>query len=77
MKSVIQFTITGDKSGYTAEGVNVPVVTQGSTFEDLQVNIRDAVDLLFEKETPETLGFIKSATIFTNYEMPLAYGAAA
>jgi hypothetical protein len=76
MKQVVQFTITQDASGYTAEGVNVPVVTEGATFEELRVNMIDALKLFFAEEVPGSLGFVKFPTIFTNYEMPL-YGATA
>ena len=50
MKNIIQFVVTKGQGGYTADGVNVPVVTEGSTFEELQANIREAVALYFEDE---------------------------
>jgi hypothetical protein len=45
MKNIIQFMVTKEQGVYTADGVNVPVVTEGSTFEELQTNIREAVAL--------------------------------
>jgi hypothetical protein len=35
MKNIIQFMVTKEQGVYTADGVNVPVVTEGSTFEEL------------------------------------------
>jgi hypothetical protein len=32
---------------YTADGVNVPIVTDGKNFEELKENIREAVELYF------------------------------
>jgi predicted RNase H-like HicB family nuclease len=46
--------VTKEQGVYT--GVNLPVVTEGSTFEELQVNIRDAVALYFEDENAASLG---------------------
>ena len=40
MKNIIQFMVTKEQGVYTADGVNVPVVTEGNTFEELQTNIR-------------------------------------
>lgn len=48
MKTIVQFTISQEDEIYTADGVNVPIVTEGATFEELQENIRDAVALYFE-----------------------------
>jgi predicted RNase H-like HicB family nuclease len=48
MKSIVQFSISREDGTYTADGVNVPIVTEGATFEELQENIRDAVALYFE-----------------------------
>ena len=36
MKNIIQFMVTKEQGVYTADGVNVPVVTEGSTFEELR-----------------------------------------
>jgi hypothetical protein len=49
VKNIIQFTVTKEQGVYAADGVNVPVVTDGSTFEE-QANIREAVALYFEDE---------------------------
>jgi hypothetical protein len=43
MKTIVQFTISREDEIYTADGVNVPIVTEGATFEELQENIRDAL----------------------------------
>lgn len=50
MNNIIQFMVTEEDGIYTADGVNVPIVTEGGTFEDLQTNIREAVALYFEGE---------------------------
>jgi hypothetical protein len=69
MKTIIQFMVTKEQGVYTADGVNVPVVTEGSTFEELQANIREAVALYFEDEDAASLGFSTSPAILTNFEL--------
>ena len=56
MKNIIQFSISEGNKFYTAEGMNVPIVTQGKTFEELKKNIVEAVELYFEEEDPLALG---------------------
>jgi predicted RNase H-like HicB family nuclease len=75
MKHIIQFSITRENGVYTADGVNVPIVTEGKTFEKLQDNIYDAVSLYFEGEDPAELGFAPSPAVLTNFELaPLIHG---
>lgn len=57
MKNIIQFSISESNGYYTASGVNAPIVTQGKTFEILKANIIEAVELFFEGEDPEEMGF--------------------
>lgn len=77
MSNIIQFTISKEGGVYTAEGVNVPVVTEGETFEKLTENIQEAVDLYFENENPLDLGFGPQPAILTNFELAAAkYGCA-
>lgn len=72
MRNIIQFVVTKEQGVYTADGVNVPVVTEGGTFEELQTNIREAVALYFEDENAASLGFSTSPAILTNFELSSA-----
>ena len=69
MKSIIQFNISHEDGIYTADGITAPIVTEGSTFEELQENIRDAVSLYFEGDDPASLGFERTPAILTNFEV--------
>jgi predicted RNase H-like HicB family nuclease len=71
MKNVIQFLITQEDGVYTAEGMNIPVVTDGKNFEELKKNLVEAVELYFEGEDPVSLGFSPTPSIFTNFELSL------
>ena len=70
MQGILQFNISREDSTYTAEGVNAPIVTWGATFEELQSNIREAVELFFEGEEPASLGFMRWPSILANFELP-------
>lgn len=70
MNRIAQFNVSRDDEMYTAEGVNVPVVTQARTFQELENNIREAVTLLLEGEEPSTFGFADSPSILTSFELP-------
>ncbi len=78
MKHIIQFSITREDGTYTANGVNVPIVTEGKTFEELEGNIHEAVGLYFDGEDPTSLGFVASPAVLTNFELiPAVYGSKA
>ncbi len=74
MRNIIQFNISHEDGTYSAEGLNVPIVTDGKTFEELTHNIREAVDLYFEDENPQLLGFGSSPSILTNFELQPLHG---
>lgn len=50
MKKIIQFRITQDNETqfYTAEGIDLPVVTQGKDLDSLMKNLKEAVELHLE-----------------------------
>jgi predicted RNase H-like HicB family nuclease len=70
MKNIIQFLVSNEDNTYTAEGVNVPIVTEGKTFEELKTNILDAVKLFFKGENLASLGFGPMPSILTSFELP-------
>lgn len=48
MKRIIQLHISKGDKYYTAEGADLPIVTQGKTLDELAENIREAVELHLE-----------------------------
>ena len=69
MKSIMQFQITESDGGYIAEGVSVPIVTQGDTLDELASNIREAVELYAEGENLAEQGFVNAPSILVNFEL--------
>ncbi|HEV2380596.1 MAG TPA: type II toxin-antitoxin system HicB family antitoxin [Terriglobia bacterium] len=59
----------GDESGYVAECVEVPVVTQGETLDEVTVNLREAVALHLEGEDLSRLGLAPWPTILVTFEL--------
>ena len=57
MKNIIQFYINKGEKHYVAQGIDLPIVTQGETLDELMKNIKEAVELHLEGEKPEDLGF--------------------
>lgn len=66
IKAVIR---PGDQSGYVAECLEIPVVTQGRTLDEVTQNLREAVELHLEGENLADLGLASSPTILVTFEM--------
>lgn len=62
----------GDQSGYVAECMQIPVVTQGETLDEIVKNLREATELYFEGEDPAELGFVPNPTLVVTMELETA-----
>lgn len=69
MKRIMQFHIHKDEDFYIAEGVNISIVTQGKTLDELVKNLEEAVSLHFEGEDTDDFGFNKNSPILANLEL--------
>jgi predicted RNase H-like HicB family nuclease len=72
--TVLQRTIKavirpGDQSGYVAECVEIPVVTQGATLDEVTQNLREAVELHLAGEDLAALGLAPDPTILVTLEL--------
>ena len=63
----------GDEFGWVAECIELPVVTQGVTLDEIATNLRDAVALHLEDEEPEALGLASDPCILLTLELPTAH----
>ena len=59
----------GEQSGYVAECVEIPVVTQGGTLDEVTRNLREAVELHLEGEDLAELGLAPSPSILVTFEL--------
>jgi len=72
-KTVNAFIFPGEIH-YVAECVNINVVTQGKTLDETVANLQEAVELYFEEENMEELGFQPNPAIVITFELePLAH----
>ena len=70
IKAVIR---PGEESGYVAECVEIAVVTQGSTLDQVMRNLQEAVALHLEGENLAELGLAKNPTLLVTMEVEPIY----
>ena len=70
IKAVIR---PGEQSGYVAECMEIPVITQGGTLDEVTHNLQEAVQLHLEGEDVVELGLVSDPTILVTLELEPAY----
>ena len=61
--------ITKGERQFVAECLDLPVVTQAATLDELALNIREAIGLHLEGEDLANLGFSSDPTILATMEL--------
>ena len=69
MKPTIQVRISRGDRQFVAECLDLPVVTQAPTLDQLAANIREAIGLHLEGEDLAALGFSDNPTILATMEL--------
>ena len=69
MKRTIQARIFRGEMQYVAECLDLPVVTEAPTLDQLAVNIREAIALHLEGEDLAELGLANDPTILATLEL--------
>jgi len=75
MKKIIQFHISKGDKYYVAEGIDLPIVTQGKTLDELAHNIQEAVELHLEEENLADFDLAPDPSILLNLELPTNHRA--
>ena len=70
MQNIIQVKIFKGEQQYVAQGIDIPVVTQGKTFDELIANLTEAIDLQLEGEDMTVYNLSSSPSVLMNYELP-------
>ena len=70
IKAIIR---SGEQSGYVAECIEIPVVTQAATLDEITQNLQKAVQLHIEGEDLGELGLDPNPTIIVTMELEPAY----
>lgn len=73
MKRIIQVKIYKGEKYYVAECIDLPVVTQGTTLDELAENVREAIDLHLEGESLKEWDIFPDFSILLNIELERPY----
>lgn len=69
MKRTIQVRIFRGDRQYVAECLDLPVVTEAPTLDELTANIQEAISLHLDGEDLAELGFVADPTILATMEL--------
>lgn len=69
VKRTIQVRIFRGEKQYVAECLDLPVVTEAPTLEELTANIREAIGLYLDGENLSELGLVSNPTILATLEL--------
>lgn len=69
MKKIIQVHIYQGEKYYIAECLDLPVVTQGKTLDELISNLKEAVELQLEGENLANFDLVAEPSIMANLEV--------
>jgi predicted RNase H-like HicB family nuclease len=68
-RDTVHAVVTRDRAWYVAECLELAVVTQGRTLDELVANLREAVALHLGGEDPASLGVVAEPRISLTYEV--------
>lgn len=69
-RDTVHVVITESRDWYVAECLEVAVVSQGRTLDELVANLREALDLHLEGEDPVVLGLSSAPRLALSFELP-------
>ncbi len=73
MKHILQFKIYKGEDQYVGEGVDLPIVTQGNTIDEVVSRLNEALRLHLEGENMAELGLAPHPSALVNFELETAY----
>ena len=73
MKRIIQFKIYKGENYYIGECVDLPIVTQGKTLDEVAANIKEALSLHLEGEDLSDLDLAPDPSVLVNFELEMAH----
>ncbi|OHA00623.1 MAG: hypothetical protein A3C11_01830 [Candidatus Sungbacteria bacterium RIFCSPHIGHO2_02_FULL_49_12] len=75
MKKIIQVHISKGDKYFVAECLDVPVVTQARTLDELAANVEEAIALQLEGEDPADFGLAEAPSVLASFEIESAVHA--
>jgi predicted RNase H-like HicB family nuclease len=72
-QTIKSFIRPGEQSGYVAECLEISVVTQGETLDEVVKNLQEAIALHLEGEDPTEFGLVVNPSVLVTFELQPAY----
>lgn len=69
MRKVINISIYKGDKYLVAEGMNIPIVTQGKNYDELMDNLKEAIELFFEDEDLSKYDLDSNPVVIANIEL--------
>ena len=69
MKKIIQVRIYQGEEQYVGECIDLPVVTQGKTLDEVSDNLKEAIALYLEGEDPAEFDLAPEPSILASFEL--------
>ena len=69
MKRIIQVHIYKGDEYFIAECVDLPVVTQGKTLDELTANLKEAIELQLEGENLADFDLVAKPSVLASFEL--------
>lgn len=69
MRKVINISIYEGEKYLIAEGINVPIVTQSKSYNELMDNLKEAISLFMEGEELSKYNLDSNPAIIANFEI--------
>lgn len=68
-KKIIQVHISRGERQFVAECLDLPVVTQGKTLDELAKNLKEAIELQLENEDPADFDLADAPSVLASFEI--------
>ncbi len=72
-RTIKSFIRAGDQSGYVAECLEIAVVTQGESLDEVVQNLKEAITLHLEGEDSTEFGLVSHPSILVTFELQPSY----
>jgi len=63
----------GEEKGYVAECIEISVMTQGMTLDEISQNLVESVSLHLEGEDPSEFGLVEKPSLSVTFELQPEY----
>ena len=69
MRNIVYIQIYKGEKYYIAEGLNLPIVTQGKDLDEVVANVKEAVELQLSGDDAKYLDFSDKPEVLINLEL--------